>query len=268
MGALWFVLGLLLGGVPPSVSAQAQEGEDEEVVTDWETPPEEEDAWASFGDADLPLLDENGVEIVETASASFELPSMACRADVPWCDGPRAVPDPVGQPARLASRLGLGTRSAAGLLLTRAPRDAWIAAAPGRPLGSLRFPVRRGHVGRGLGTGRNHHHAGVDIGAPPGTPIMAAADGLVAYSDNQLRGYGNVVMLVHRGGWVTLYAHCERIDVFAGQRVRRGEVIARVGSTGLSRGPHLHFELRRGGTPQDPLPLFTELGPTLAQRDR
>lgn len=254
------VAACLAAGSVARAQDDEHEGEGSEDIAAWETSvePEEEDAsdaWSSFGDADLPLLDENGVEIVETAS--FEgIEPMACLASVPWCDGPRAVPDPVGEPDRLASRLGLGTRNAAGLLLTRAPRGSWVAAAPGGPLGSLLYPVRNGHMGRGVGAGRRRQHAGVDIGAPPGTPIRAAADGLVAYSDNGLRGYGNVIILVHRGGWVTLYAHCERTLVFAGQRVRRGETIGHVGSTGLARGPHLHFELRREGVPHDPQPLF------------
>ncbi|MDQ3037049.1 MAG: M23 family metallopeptidase, partial [Myxococcota bacterium] len=105
---------------------------------------------------------------------------------------------------------------------------------------------------------RSHVHEGVDIGADPGTPILAANDGLVAYSDNGMRGYGNAVVLVHRDGSVTLYAHCSATFVAAGETVRRGQIIAAVGATGLAHGPHLHFEWRAGGRARDPLPHFAE----------
>lgn len=95
-------------------------------------------------------------------------------------------------------------------------------------------------------------HAGVDFGARTGTPIMAAADGQVITA-TYMRGYGNTVILAHGSGITTVYAHCSRLLVSAGQRVRQGEVIARVGSTGLSTGPHLHFEIRVNGRPVNPL---------------
>lgn len=95
-------------------------------------------------------------------------------------------------------------------------------------------------------------HAGVDFGAPVGTIIHAAADGLVIKTE-QMRGYGNVVIINHGGGISTVYAHCSRFIVAAGQTVTRGQPIAAVGSTGLSTGPHLHFEVRVNGRPVNPL---------------
>ena len=100
--------------------------------------------------------------------------------------------------------------------------------------------------------GRDRMHTGVDIGAGYGAPIHAAAGGTVIFSGYQ-RGYGNTMIIDHGGGVTTLYGHCSRLGVSEGQTVRQGEVIGNVGSTGLSTGPHLHFEVRRNGTPVNPL---------------
>lgn len=132
-----------------------------------------------------------------------------------------------------------------------------MGAGPGTPRpGRLLMPTR-GRMGSGFGM-RNHPilrrarmHWGQDIAAPSGTPIYAAAAGNVVYASRQ-RGYGNVVILRHGGNMTTLYAHCSSILVRVGQQVRQGQIIARVGSTGLSTGPHLHFEVAVNGTRVNP----------------
>lgn len=96
-------------------------------------------------------------------------------------------------------------------------------------------------------------HTGIDIGAPAGSSITAAGDGIVIHAGS-LGGYGKTVMIDHGGGIVTLYAHNSRLAVGEGSRVKRGQVIANAGSTGLSTGPHLHFEVRKNGAYVDPLP--------------
>lgn len=101
-------------------------------------------------------------------------------------------------------------------------------------------------------TGRRTGHFGIDLGAPAGTPIRAALDGTVQFVRHQTTGYGYHLALDHGGGFVTLYAHCSSIHVTEGQRVRAGDIIARVGSTGKSTGPHLHFEVIINGTKQNP----------------
>jgi len=95
-------------------------------------------------------------------------------------------------------------------------------------------------------------HYGIDIAAPSGTPIRAAAGGVVVFAGWR-RAYGNTVIIDHGNGMATLYAHCSRILVGEGEVVKQGQVIALVGNTGLSTGPHLHFEVRRYGEPINPL---------------
>lgn len=101
-------------------------------------------------------------------------------------------------------------------------------------------------------TGKLKTHTGIDIGAGMGTSIFAAASGTVLISGWNSGGYGNYVVIDHGGGLTTLYAHCSSLLVSAGQKVSRGQVIARVGSTGVSTGPHLHFEVLKNGSHTDP----------------
>lgn len=95
-------------------------------------------------------------------------------------------------------------------------------------------------------------HTGVDFGCPVGTPIHAAGDGVVIMAQ-LMRGYGNTIVLQHGGGMQTLYGHCSAINVSPGQRIHRGQVIGRTGNSGLSTGPHLHFEVRVNGRPVNPV---------------
>ena len=114
----------------------------------------------------------------------------------------------------------------------------------------LIWPVR-GPVTSGYGYRWGRLHAGIDIGAGTGTPIRAAKGGVVTYAGT-MSGYGNVVIISHGGGFSTLYAHQSRIGTSDGAEVSQGQVIGYVGSTGRSTGPHLHFETRVNGNPQDP----------------
>ncbi|HSF31281.1 MAG TPA: M23 family metallopeptidase [Candidatus Tectomicrobia bacterium] len=123
---------------------------------------------------------------------------------------------------------------------------------------SFSWPVRglltspfgeREHV---MGGGGTRFHAGIDLSVPTGTPVQASKDGIVAFAGDN-GAYGKAVKLDHPHGYSTLYAHNSRILVHVGQIVKAGQVICLSGSTGRSTGPHLHFEVHKGGLPVDPL---------------
>lgn len=94
-------------------------------------------------------------------------------------------------------------------------------------------------------------HDGIDVAAPAGTPVATAAEGTVLFAGEQT-GYGQIVIVDHGAGLVTLYAHNRDLRVKTGQKVREGQVVATVGDSGRTSGPHLHFEVRKEGTPMDP----------------
>jgi murein DD-endopeptidase MepM/ murein hydrolase activator NlpD len=119
------------------------------------------------------------------------------------------------------------------------------------------WPVN-GVINSGFGPRGSSFHDGIDIAAPEGTPILAIEAGEVIYSD-QLRGYGNMVIVRHAGGFISVYAHNESNLVRVGQTVARGEVVGKVGSTGRVSGPHLHFEIRRNNAAEDPLRYLPQL---------
>lgn len=126
-----------------------------------------------------------------------------------------------------------------------------------RSAGGLIYPVN-GPITSSFGyrihpiLGTSRFHSGIDFGVGSGVPIQAADNGLVVEA-GWMGGYGNTVILDHGGGWTTLYAHASRLNVSNGQTVRRGQTVSFVGSTGMSTGPHLHFELRYMGNPVDPM---------------
>ncbi len=118
----------------------------------------------------------------------------------------------------------------------------------------FRWPAR-GRVIAGFGpkpTGQQND--GINLAVPEGTPIKASDDGVVAYAGNELKGYGNLVLVRHANGYVTAYAHASELNVKRGETVRRGQVIGKSGQTGNVTSPQLHFEIRKGATPVDPMP--------------
>jgi murein DD-endopeptidase MepM/ murein hydrolase activator NlpD len=143
--------------------------------------------------------------------------------------------------------------------LTAPPQaPAEVAAPPPRGSGKFLWPVNGKVVSVfGLKDG-GQHNDGINIAAPLGTPVRAAENGVVVYAGNELRGFGNLLLIRHADGWVSAYAHCDALLVKRGDQVKRGQVIARVGQTGAVSSPQLHFELRKSGQAVDP---SAELGP-------
>src|SRR5271169_2514155 len=136
-----------------------------------------------------------------------------------------------------------------------APEGQESAVKSGEAVGgppSFRWPVR-GRVIAGFGPEPNGlQNDGINLAVPEGTPVKAAEDGVVAYAGNELKGYGNLVLVRHSNGFVTAYAHASELMVKRGETVKRGQVIAKSGQTGSVTAPQLHFEIRKGATPVDP----------------
>ena len=128
--------------------------------------------------------------------------------------------------------------------------QATAAATPGK----FRWPAR-GRVIASFGKRPDGtHNDGINIAIPQGTDVHAAEGGRVAYAGNELKGYGNLVLIRHDNGWVSAYAHADQVLVKRDDIVRRGQVIAKAGKTGTVDQPQLHFELRQGAKPVDPMP--------------
>ncbi len=138
------------------------------------------------------------------------------------------------------------------------PKPAGAAATPLSPpppraAKTFLWPVRGKVVSRFGPKAGGLHNDGINIVAPRGSDVRAAENGVVAYTGNELRGYGNLVLIRHTDGWMSAYAHNETLLVSRGETVRRGQVIARVGSTGNVATAQSHFELRHGARSVNPL---------------
>ena len=115
------------------------------------------------------------------------------------------------------------------------------------------WPVRGTVISKFGSIGKGRNNDGINIKAPLGTAVKAADSGTVAYAGNELKGFGNLILIKHTDGWITAYAHNDRILVKKGQKVRKGEKISTVGSTGGVNIPQLHFEVRAGKKPVNPM---------------
>ncbi len=163
--------------------------------------------------------------------------------------GRQADPQPT---AAIPSQAAITQSTAQPSPAAAAETASATAEAPARAANAepqFRWPVR-GRVVAGFRAGTND---GIKLSVPQGTPVKAAEDGVVAYAGNELRGYGNLVLVRHSNGYVTAYAHNSTIAVRRGEQVRRGQTIAAAGQTGNVSSPQLHFEIRRGATPVDPM---------------
>jgi murein DD-endopeptidase MepM/ murein hydrolase activator NlpD len=169
---------------------------------------------------------------------------------------PSPEPAPVSQPKVVAAIEPQYTARIASPEPVQ-PESSTKTAEPAGGLPAFRWPVR-GRVIAGFGPKTNgQQNDGINLAVPEGTPIKAAEDGVVAYAGNELKGYGNLVLIRHSGGFVSAYAHASEILAKRGDQIKRGQVIARSGQTGNVTSPQLHFEIRKGATPVDPMQFLT-----------
>ncbi len=167
--------------------------------------------------------------------------SLVLPAAAPTAGSPATAFMAVSRPAAAPATRSLATRS-----------GATIPAPPPRASGKFLWPVQ-GHTIAAYGRKRDGlHNDGINIAAPRGAPVRAADNGVIAYAGNELRGFGNLILVKHAGGWVTAYAHNQDFLVKRGQTVTRGQPIARIGSSGNVATPQLHFEIRKGTRSVDP----------------
>ena len=181
-----------------------------------------------------------GTASVEPAPVAEHVPTSSPRA-------------PLGAPGTAAQPRMLNTPGEKTASLTDRSSDA-SAPASEVASGRFRWPAR-GRVIAAFGKRPDGtHNDGINIAVPQGTEVHAAENGRVAYAGNELKGYGNLVLIRHDNGWVSAYAHADQILVKRDDVVKRGQVIARAGKTGTVDQPQLHFELRQGAKPVDPMP--------------
>jgi murein DD-endopeptidase MepM/ murein hydrolase activator NlpD len=188
-----------------------------------------------------------GAKTAKTAAAASAAPAVATV--------PAAVAPPAGKMAAAAPQQSVRMAQATGNVEEPAAAEA-PAVKPSEATGALptfRWPVR-GKVITTYGAKTNgKSNDGINLAVPEGTPVKAAEDGVVAYSGNELKGYGNLVLVRHANGYVTAYAHASELLVKRGDTIKRGQIIAKSGQSGEVGSPQLHFEIRKGSSPVDPL---------------
>ncbi|MBR0986628.1 LysM peptidoglycan-binding domain-containing M23 family metallopeptidase [Bradyrhizobium liaoningense] len=165
-----------------------------------------------------------------------------------------AAPAPATRMAAVATPVQSARLAQATTNVEEKPAEAPAKAAETTSaLPTFRWPVR-GKVVTTYGAKTNgKSNDGINLAVPEGTPVKAAEDGVVAYSGNELKGYGNLVLVRHSNGYVTAYAHASELMVKRGDTIKRGQVIAKSGQSGEVASPQLHFEIRKGSSPVDPL---------------
>ena len=225
------------------------------------------------GDTLLSVARHNRVSLSELARANGLEPTAKLRLGMKLTvpSAKTAAVAPAAQPATVAAQpvaavapvtkmaaAGGPPQSARLAQATATVEDAAVATpvkatdATGA-LPTFRWPVR-GKVITSYGAKTNgKSNDGINLAVPEGTPVKAAEDGVVAYSGNELKGYGNLVLVRHSNGYVTAYAHASELMVKRGDTIKRGQIIAKSGQSGEVGSPQLHFEIRKGSSPVDPL---------------
>jgi murein DD-endopeptidase MepM/ murein hydrolase activator NlpD len=228
----------------------------------------------NHGDTLLSIARRNHVSAAELARANGIEPSaklkLGTKLNVPGAKTAAAAPvaPPAVAAVQPAAALPPATKMAAvsadpqqkarlaqaTTTVEETPAEAPVKAAEATgALPTFRWPVR-GKVITSYGAKTNGKaNDGINLAVPEGTPVKAAEDGVVAYSGNELKGYGNLVLVRHSNGYVTAYAHASELLVKRGDTIKRGQIIAKSGQSGEVGSPQLHFEIRKGSSPVDPL---------------
>ncbi|MEH2508850.1 murein DD-endopeptidase MepM/ murein hydrolase activator NlpD [Nitrobacteraceae bacterium AZCC 1564] len=190
----------------------------------------------------------------KSGSVAAATPAPALASETPKPAAVTQAPAPAAKPVAVAS-----AEPAQKARLASEGHDIPEAQSPAKAaettnaLPTFRWPVR-GRVITTYGAKTNgKQNDGINVAVPEGTPIKAAEDGVVAYSGNELKGYGNLILVRHSNGYVTAYAHASELMVKRGDTIKRGQVIAKSGQSGEVGSPQLHFEIRKGSTAVDPL---------------
>jgi murein DD-endopeptidase MepM/ murein hydrolase activator NlpD len=217
------------------------------------------------GDSLLSIAHRNHVSLSELARANGLDPQaklrLGARLAVPDTRSvavAQVAPSAVYQPQGLASLPATQPQTArlaqATTKVEEPSAETSVKAADATgALPTFRWPVR-GKVITSYGAKTNGKaNDGINLAVPEGTPVKAAEDGVVAYSGNELKGYGNLVLVRHTNGYVTAYAHASELMVKRGDTIKRGQIIAKSGQSGEVGSPQLHFEIRKGSSPVDPL---------------
>jgi murein DD-endopeptidase MepM/ murein hydrolase activator NlpD len=201
-------------------------------------------------------------------AAPAERPSVAALPPpIPAAQAPAASPPAKSQPTALPAPPVAGPVPVAPAPAAASEPAESPAPPPAHGATAFAWPVH-GRVVASYGGGQDGaRNDGINIAAPRGAAVQAADSGVVAYAGNELRGYGNLILVKHANGWISAYAHCETILVKRGDKVGRGQVIAKVGSTGKVGEPQLHFELRRGNHSVDPREFMTPLASAGTQKN-
>lgn len=195
--------------------------------------------------------------------ATIEAPATpkaepAPAAEPPPAEPPQARPSAEAEPAAKVPTTVERTPESPAEKAPEREIAAAIPRAPSREGPAFAWPLR-GRILANFGPQPGgQHNDGINIAARQGDPVRAAEAGVVAYAGNELKGFGNLLLIRHADGWMTAYAHNDRLLVGRGDKVRRGQVIARVGRSGSVSSPQLHFEIRRGTQAIDPLPQLAE----------
>ncbi len=201
------------------------------------------------------IADDYGIDAYALATLNGLSPpftvSAGQRLALPPVEDPQPPPLPATEPAIVAAPTRTDDGQTHAQRALPAPRTG--GDAPAVDDAGFIWPVNGDVISEFGAKGSGLVNDGINIAAARGTPVRAAEGGVVAYAGNELRGFGNMLLIKHPDGWVTAYAHTEELLVNRGERVGKGQVIARVGATGSVSRPQLHFEMRQGKKPVDPL---------------